>query len=61
MPDGAPACREVEAVALLDHPHIVTVYGSEELHGEPVLVMRWIDGEPFGGRPISATALSMKC
>ena len=46
--------REVEAVAALDHPHIVTVYGSEEMKGEPVLVMRWIDGVPFDqwARPI---------
>lgn len=49
--------REVEAVAALEHPNIVTVYGSEELHGEPVLVMQWIDGVPFDhwARPIEGT------
>lgn len=46
--------REVEAVAALDHPHIVTVFGGEELNGEPVLVMQWIDGVPFDhwARPV---------
>jgi len=39
--------REVEAVAALEHPHIVTVYGSEVVDGQPVLVMQWIDGVPF--------------
>lgn len=39
--------REVEVVAALDHPHIVTVFGSDELESEPVLVMQWIDGVPL--------------
>jgi len=39
--------REVEAVAALSHPNIVTVFGSEDVEGQPVLVMQWIDGVPF--------------
>lgn len=38
---------EVGAAAALDHPNIVTVYGSEEIDGQPVLVMKWIEGLPF--------------
>ena len=39
--------REIEAVVALDHPHIVTVYGSDIVDGQPVLAMRWVDGVPF--------------
>lgn len=39
--------REVEAAAALDHPGIVTVYGSEIVAGQPVLALQWIDGAPF--------------
>ncbi|MFN0137072.1 MAG: tetratricopeptide repeat protein [Phycisphaerae bacterium] len=38
--------REVEAAAALDHPCVVTVYGTETIDGQPVLVMQWIDGLP---------------
>ncbi|HWL93304.1 MAG TPA: protein kinase, partial [Phycisphaerae bacterium] len=39
--------REVEAAAALDHPNIVTVYGSESIDGQSVLVMQWVDGVPI--------------
>jgi serine/threonine protein kinase len=39
--------REVEAAAALDHPNIVTVYGSEVIDDQLVLAMQWIDGAPF--------------
>lgn len=39
--------REVESVAALEHPNIVTLFGSEEVEGQPVLVMQWIDGVPY--------------
>ncbi len=39
--------REIEAAAALDHPGIVTVYGTEEIDDQLVLAMQWIDGVPF--------------
>ncbi len=39
--------REVEAAAALNHPGIVTVFGSEVVDGQPVLAMEWIDGVPI--------------
>lgn len=39
--------REIETAAALDHPGIVTVYGSEVVDQQPVLMMQWIDGVPF--------------
>lgn len=38
--------REIEAAATLDHPGIVTVFGSEVIDGLPVLAMQWVDGIP---------------
>ena len=38
--------REIEAVASLNHPYVVTVYGMEMLDGQPCLAMEWIDGQP---------------
>lgn len=39
--------REIEAVTALDHPHIVQVYGVEEIDDQLVVAMRWIDGIPI--------------
>ena len=39
--------REVAAAAELDHPNIVTIHGVEQIDGEPVLVMQWIEGVPL--------------
>lgn len=39
--------REIEAAAALSHPHIVTVYGSEQIDGQLVLTMQLVDGVPF--------------
>ncbi len=39
--------REVEAVATLNHPNIVTVYGIDVIDGQPLLAMEWIDGVPI--------------
>ncbi len=39
--------REIEAASSLDHPGIVTVYGSEVVDQQPVLAMQWIDGLPI--------------
>jgi serine/threonine-protein kinase len=36
--------REIQADAVLHHPNIVTVYGVEEIDGQPLLAMEWIDG-----------------
>ncbi len=39
--------REIEAAAALDHPNVVTVFGSELIGDQPALLMQWIDGKPF--------------
>ncbi len=39
--------REIDAAAALDHPNIVTLYGTELIDDQPVLTMQWIDGVPF--------------
>ncbi len=39
--------REIEAAAALDHPNIVTLYGSDMVDGEPVIAMQWVEGEPI--------------
>lgn len=39
--------REVEAAAALNHPNIVTIYGTEVIDDQLVLAMQWIDGIPF--------------
>lgn len=39
--------REVHIASDLNHPNIVTVYGSEIVDGQPNLAMEWIDGEPI--------------
>ena len=36
--------REMEAVAGLDHPHIVRAHDANELDGEHYLVMEYLDG-----------------
>jgi hypothetical protein len=36
--------REAEALARLQHPHIVTIHGWEELSGQPVLVLEYVMG-----------------
>ncbi len=39
--------REVEALALLQHPHIVTEYAIDVVDGARVMAMEWIDGAPI--------------
>lgn len=39
--------REVEAAAALEHPGIVTIFGSEFVDGQAVLAMQWIEGQLF--------------
>lgn len=38
--------REVEAVSLLDHPSIVKVHSLEQVEGQQLVCMEWIDGVP---------------
>jgi serine/threonine protein kinase len=50
--------REARAVAALNHPNIVTIYGVEEIGPSAVLAMELVDGRPLsdsipgGGMPI---------
>jgi eukaryotic-like serine/threonine-protein kinase len=42
--------REAELLALMNHPHIATVYGLEEAGGINALVMELVDGEDLAKR-----------
>lgn len=42
--------REARIVAKLDHPHIIPIYDFAEHHGQPYLVMRYIEGETLKAR-----------
>ncbi len=50
--------REAQAVAALNHPHVVTLYAVEEADGLPFLVMEYVEGRtldeeiPPGGLPV---------
>src|SRR5262245_31252969 len=39
--------REARAVAALNHPHIVTIYSTEEADGIPFLTMELVEGQPL--------------
>jgi hypothetical protein len=41
---------EAEAVARLRHPHIVQVFATGEHHGQPYLVLEYLEGGPLGRR-----------
>lgn len=59
--------REVQIASDLNHPNIVTVYGSEIVDGQPNLAMEWIDGQRIDrwardgrrGRPSPADILTL--
>jgi serine/threonine protein kinase len=42
--------REAQIVAKLEHPNIVPIYDYNEHHGEPYLVMKFIEGETLKAR-----------
>jgi serine/threonine protein kinase len=48
--------REIEAAAALQHPNIVTVFGSELVDGQSILVMQWVDGIPINRWASGASA-----
>lgn len=39
--------REARAIAALNHPHIVTIYSTEEADGVRFLTMELVDGQPL--------------
>ncbi|MFM8287713.1 MAG: serine/threonine-protein kinase, partial [Planctomycetaceae bacterium] len=41
---AARAQREAQALASLNHPHVVTVHEAHLLHSPPCLVMEWVAG-----------------
>lgn len=40
--------REAKAIAALEHPNIVTVYGIEQIDDVHLIAMQLVDGEPLG-------------
>lgn len=54
--------REVEAAAALEHPGVVTVYGSDIVDRQALLAMQWIDGQPIHqwARPASGELRSLR-
>src|SRR5215471_164287 len=41
--------REARAIAALNHPHIVTIYSTEEADGIRFLTMELVEGQPLDG------------
>ena len=50
--------REARAIAALSHPHIVTIYSTEEANGIRFLTMELVDGQPLDAL-IPATGLPL--
>ena len=54
--------REAQVLASLNHPHIGAIYGLEEVDGQQVLVLEFVEGETLADRiargPIPSTTLS---
>src|SRR5262245_15488597 len=42
--------REARAIAALNHPHIVTIYSTDEADGIRFLTMELVDGESLDAR-----------
>lgn len=52
--------REVQAVASLDHPNIVTAHDAGEWEGTPYLVMEFVDGDDLDKRVTQAGQLPLR-
>lgn len=42
--------REAQVLASVNHPHIGAIYGLEQVDGQQVLVLEFVDGETLGNR-----------
>ncbi|CAN5852028.1 hypothetical protein BH24ACI5_BH24ACI5_10160 [soil metagenome] len=49
--------REARALAALNHPHIVTIYSTEEAEGIPFLTMELVQGQPLSALIAGGLAL----
>jgi formylglycine-generating enzyme required for sulfatase activity/serine/threonine protein kinase len=42
--------REMQAAAAIDHPHVITIYGTGEQNGLPYVIMPYLGGETLQAR-----------
>ncbi len=42
--------REAQVLASLSHPHVGAIYGIEDVNGQQVIVLEFVDGETLADR-----------
>jgi predicted Ser/Thr protein kinase len=52
--------REARAMAGVEHPHVVRIYGFGEAGGQPYIVMEYVEGETLAARLSRATRLAVE-
>ena len=52
--------REARAMAGVEHPHVVRIYGFGEAGGQPYIVMEYVEGETLASRLNRATRLAVE-
>jgi hypothetical protein len=52
--------REARAMAGLDHPHVVRIYGFGKTNGQPYIVMEYVEGETLARRLSWAPRLTVE-
>ncbi len=52
--------REARAMAGVEHPHVVRIYGFGEVEGQPYIVMEYVEGETLAARLSRTTRLALE-